>query len=399
MKKIILLLLIIITGSYQLQAQLLKKIKDKAAKAMEPKKPETNTNTNSGSTETNTGTVPDVANTNTKNTKTPAAPPTNGSVVFTLGADENLLYDESKIITKNNKVSYSFVLQNKKYEYFLIEDGNRTGPFKEAPIKSLKQSDESEDGGSSGSNNDEVSLGDKKDPVAIQYSKTINGKLFIVFNGKNYGPYDFVSKMIVSPDKKQFFAVATIGSQSPMMAKMGMGNTYIVNEGTLKQKAGSGTSTMPMKFSVSDGFKHCMVTVMDQTSQKIFTVTSANKQEEGSMADMYSGGGSKSFVSDNGDIISIPSQSPTQVLVNGKEAASFKVPITSISRLFLTPDISKSVYYEKGKIYRADGTEESLSGVLFPKVVTVGNETAVYYFKIYKTETGTKDVYLCKKII
>ncbi|MEY2918160.1 MAG: hypothetical protein RIS73_1874 [Bacteroidota bacterium] len=398
MKQIIILLILIVAGSQQTDAQLLKKIKDKAAKVMEPKKPDANSSnetsdTNPGKTTENA----DNSNSNS-NTKTPAAPPTNGSVVFTLGSDENLLYDESKILTKNNKVSYSFVVQNKKYEYFLIEDGNRTGPFKEAPIKSLNQSDESEDGASS-SNNDEVSLGDKKDPIAIQYSKTINGKLFIVFNNKNYGPYDFVSKMIVSPDKKQFFAAATIGSQSPMMAKMGMGNTYIVNEGMLKQKAGAGSSTMPMKFSVSDGFKHCMVTVMDQTSQKIFTVTSANKQEEGSMADMYSGGGSKSFVSDNGDIISIPSQSPTQVMVNGKEAASFKVPITSMSRLFLTPDVSKSVYYEKGKIYRADGTEESLTGVIFPKVVTVGNETAVYYFKMFKTETGTKDVYLCKKVI
>ena len=156
---------------------------------------------------------------------------------------------------------------------------------------------------------------------------------------------------------------------------------------------------MPVKFSVSEGFKHAMATTMDQQTQKIVSMTTTGKQEEGSMTDMYSGGGNKSFVSDNGDIISIPSQSPTQILVNGKEAAAFKVPIKSMDRLFLTPDISKSVYYEKGKIYRADGTEENLSGVLFPKVVTVGNETAVYYFKIFKTESGTKDVYLCKKVI
>jgi hypothetical protein len=397
MKKIFILLLLVVTGSYQLQAQLLKKIKDKAAKALE-KKPETN---NNNSPDANTGATQENTNTNNSgnsNAKTPSAPPTNGSVVFSMGSDENLLYDEAKIITRNSKVSYSFVVQNKKYEYFLIEDGNRTGPFKEAPLRSMKPAEDSEDG-SSGNSNDEVSIGDKKDPVAIQYSKTINGKLFIVFNNKNYGPYDFVSKMIVSTDKKQFFALVTIGSQSPMMAKMGMGNNYMVNEGSVKQKAGAGSATMPMKFSVSEGFKHCMATVMDQTTQKILAVTSTNKQEEGSMADMYSGGGSKSFVSDNGDIISVPSQSPTQVLVNGKEAAAFKVPIKSMDRLFLTPDVSKSVYYEKGKIYRANGTEESLSGVLFPKVVTVGNETAVYYFKIYKTESGSKDVYLCKKVI
>ena len=35
---------------------------------------------------------------------------------------------------------------------------------------------------------------EKKDPVAKQYSKTIANKLYIVFNGKNFGPYDFVGK-------------------------------------------------------------------------------------------------------------------------------------------------------------------------------------------------------------
>jgi len=388
--KIVTFLLLMLAATSVTNAQLLKKLKEKTQKVLEPKNETSNSSNSQGSSNEQTQKSSDA--------KTPTAPPTNGSVIFSMSSDENMLYDESKIITKSNKVSYSFVIQNKKYEYFLIEDGNRTGPFKDAPIKSMKPSEESEDGGSSNAG-DEVSIGDKKDPVAIQYGKTINGKLFIVFNNKNYGPYDYVSKMIVSADKKQFFALVTIGSQSPMMAKMGMGNTYMVNEGIVKQKAGTGSSTMPMKFSVSEGFKHCMATVMDQTSQKIIAVTSANKQEEGSMADMYSGAGSNSFVSDNGDIISVPSQSPTQVLVNGKEAASFKVPIKSMDRLFLTPDVSKSVYYEKGKIYRADGTEESLSGVLFPKVVTVGNETAVYYFKIYKTESGTKDVYLCKKVI
>jgi len=391
MKKTIALLLFTLVCYNNTQAQLLKKLKDKASKVMEPKKPDSNTGNNDNNT---TATA---ENTTGNSSKTSSAPPINGSVVFTMASDENLLHDESKIITKNNAVSYSFVIQNKKNEFFLVEDGNRSGPFKESPINSMKSDDE--DAGSSDNNRDEISMGDKKDPVAIQYSKTIDGKLYLVFNGKNYGPYDFVSKMIVSNDKKHFFALVTIGSQSPMMAKMGMGNQFMVNDAGLKQKAGTDGSSMPTKFSVSEGFKQCMATIMDQQTQTLLTVTSTNKQETGSMADMYSGGGSKSFVTDKGDIISIPAQSPTQVLVNGKEAAAFKVPIKSMDRLFLTPDISKSVYYEKGKIYRADGTEESLSGVLFPKVVTVGNETAVYYFKIYKTENNTKDVYLCKKII
>jgi hypothetical protein len=288
-------------------------------------------------------------------------------------------------------------VQNKKYEFFLIENGQRSGPFKEAPIRSLKASEENQ--GSASGADDQAGINSEKDAVTSQYSKTIDGKLYLVLNGKNYGPYDYIAKTVLSPDKKHFFALATIGSQSPMGAKMGMGNNFIVNDAGLKQKVGSDGISMPMNFSVSDGFKHAMATVMDQSNQKILSVTTAGKEQEMNMQDLYSGAENISFVNNNGDIISVLAQSPTQVLVNGKEAAAFKVPIKSMDRLFLTPDISKSVYYENGKIYRANGTEESLTGVLFPKVATVGNETAVYYFKMYKTESGIKDVYLCKKVI
>ena len=127
-------------------------------------------------------------------------------------------------------------------------------------------------------NEEEINMSGDKDPVALKYSKTINSNLFIVFNGKNFGPYDFVAKMVVSPDKQHFFAVVTIGGMSSMTAKMGMGNTFLVNESGLKQKAGAGNNNMPMRLKVSNGFKHSMVTVMDAGTQKIFTITSAGKK-------------------------------------------------------------------------------------------------------------------------
>ncbi len=388
MKKSIALLLLCCTGFSSTEAQLLKKLKEKAEKAIEQKKPATAADSN-----TPAATTPE--NSNKTESKTSAKPPSYCDSIFVINADETFLYDESEVLAVNNQTSYTFVVQNNKYEYFVIEDGKRSGPFKESPVKSVKPADDDE--GASSKDDDKVSMGDDKDPVAIQYSKTINGKLFIVFNGKNYGPYDHVGKMIVSRDKKQFFALVTIGGANAMTAKMGMGNNYMVNEGVLKQKAGDGGMSMAMKFSVSKGFKHCMAVVMDQTSQKVISITSANKKEEGSMEALYSGSDNISFVNDNGDIVSVPSQSPTQILLNGKEVASFKVPIKSMDRLFITPDISKSVYYEKGKLYKADGTEESLSGILFPKVITIKNITAVYYFKIYKNDSGARAVYLCKK--
>lgn len=389
MKKSIALLILCCIGFSNTEAQLLKKLKEKAEKAMEQKKPVT-------ATETNTPAAPATENSNKIESKTPVKPPSYCDSIFVINAEETFLYDESEVFAVNNQTSYAFVVQNNKYEYFVIENGIRTGPFKESPVKSVKVNEE-EDGSTSSNDYDKVSMGDDKDPIAIQYSKTINGKLFIVFNGKNYGPYDHVGKMIVSRDKKQFFALVTIGGANAMTAKMGMGNNFMVNEGILKQKAGDGGMSMAMKFSVSKGFKHCMAVVMDQTAQKVISITSTNKTEEGSMEALYSGSGNISFVNDNGDIVSVPTQSPTQILLNGKEVASFKVPIKSMSRLFITPDISKSVYYEKGKLYKADGTEESLSGILFPKVITIKNITAVYFFKIYKNDSGARVVYLCKK--
>lgn len=395
MKKIIALLLLSIICYGNAEAQLLKKLKEKAEKAMEPKKTASGSDNNSNAN--NSKTSPAAENDGNANSKTPAKPPSYCDSIFILNNDETFLYDEAEVLFDNNQLGYTFVVQNKKYEYFVVENGKRTGPFKESPVKSV--SSDAEDGSSSSNDDTKVSMGDDKDPVALQYSKTINGKLFIVFNGKNYGPYDHVGKMIVSHDKKQFFALVTIGGANSMTTKMGMGYNFMVNEGTLKQKVGDGAMSMGVKFSVSKGFKHCMATVMDQTDQKVLSVTSANKKEEGGMDALYSGSGNISFVNDNGDIISVPSQSPTQILLNGNEVASFKVPITSMNRLFLTPDISKSVYYEKGKLYKADGTEENLSGILFPKVVTVNNETTVYYFKIYKNESGVRVVYLCKKVL
>ena len=379
------------TLSNSSSAQLLKKLKEKAEKTLEGKGKGKN-DSDAGNNASTTSAGSSTSSSSKATAKEPATAPTNGKVVFSLNTDESILYDETAIVGNNGVVSYQFIIKNSKYEYFLINNGSRTGPFKNPPMKSSN----AESDNSSGDN--DVSMGDKKDPVAIQYTKTIAGKLNIVFNGKNYGPYDHVSKMLVSPDQKKFFAVVTIGGTNSMTTKMGMGNTYIVSSTGIKQKAGTG-STIPMKFFVSESFSNAMALVMNQESQQLVTTTTTGKTVEATMADMYGGGESKTTVSDNGDIITIPSQSPRQILVNGNEAASFKVPIESINRLFITPDVSKSVYYDKGKLYKADGSEVPLSGILFPKVVTLGNETAVYYFKVFKNESGVKDVYLCKKDI
>jgi hypothetical protein len=278
-----------------------------------------------------------------------------------------------------------------------VKDNQKTGPFKDAPIVSKKRSNE-DNNSSSAQNLDDVKIGsDDRDPVAIKYSKTIGGKLFLVFNGKNYGPFDYVSKMVVHPDGKRFFAVVTIGGENPMATKMGMGNNFIINEGSLKQKIGD-TNTIPNKFGVSDGFRHAMVLAMAQIKeeQRVVVTTSTGKKTDAPIMDLYGQGGLLK-ITDNGDILSVLAQSPTQLMLNGVEVGNFSVPLKSKDRLMIPLDVKKAVYYDKGKLYRADGTASDFKNVLFPKMINTANSSTIYYYKMHKNETGGYEVFLCKK--
>ncbi len=396
MKKIIIFFMLALFATINSQAQLFNKLKEKAAKALEPKK----------KTETTTAEKQEAAEeapTTAKKIKAKWQPTSDCSKLFTLENGERFYYDETKVFSSNGKVSTAFVVTNKQYEYFLIEDGKRTGPFKEPPLKQMNivsdKKNAEEDGDNNNDEDEKIEMGsDKKDPVALQYSKTISNKLYIVFNGKNFGPYDFVGKMKLSADKKKFWAAVVIGGASAITAKMGMGNSFLINEAGVKQKGGDQNS-FAMKMMVSQNFSAAALSIMDNAGQKVMTISSTGKKQEGTITDLYSNGKSGMMIADNGDIVSIPSQSPTQLLVNGDEAASFKVPVVGMNRLFLMSDYKKSVYYSKGKLYRGDGSEEALSGVTFPKFVSINNQPTICYYKIHETETGDKDVYLCKKIL
>jgi hypothetical protein len=395
MKKILLFGLLL--SFWRAEGQLLKKLKEKATQAIE-----NNGNTDNkpskgdkkeGSTKENGSNTPE---------KEKWQPTAGCNKLFTLAAGEYLLYDETKVFTSNDQLNTAFVVANKKYEYFLIENGQRSGPFNEPPLKQMNiQSAKKLEEDEAGNHEDEserITIGDsKRDPIAQQYSKTINNKLYIVFNGKNFGPYDYVSKMKLSPDKKRFWAVVTIGGNA-MMAKMGMGNAFLVNEAAVKQKAG-GENSVPIKLAVSQHFGAAVLSVMDNGGKKIMSVSSTGKKQEGDIAAIYSADGSMEMVSENGDLLSVPGGSPTQLLVNGTEAAVFKVPVKSLSRLFILKDFRQSVYYQGGMLYRGDGSEEKLSGIVFPKFAVVNGQSAMFYFKVHQTETGDKDVYVCQKAL
>jgi hypothetical protein len=397
--KIIVLILFCVGTSFTNHAQLLKKLKDKAQKVLEPST-QTETSTSSSNKQSNN----DQPGESGDKTKVKWVPSPEDQKLFTLDKGEKFLYDETKVTAYNGKLKYAFVTVNSKYEYFLIEDGNRSGPFKEAPVKQMNiisdKRNEEENSGSDDTDDGKIELGgDNRDKVAQQYSKTINNKLYIVFNGKNFGPYDYVAKMKVSSDKKKFWAAVIVGGQTDMMAKMGMGNSFLVNESGVKQKS-SEENGMALKMMVSEHFAAAALSIIENAKeQKAYIISSSGKKMEGNMTDMFSNDKAITIIAENGDIISVPSQSPTQLLVNGNEVAAFKVPVIATRRLFIMTDYKKSVYYTKGKLFYGDGREESLTGVMFPKMASVNNQPAIYYYKIHATDNGDKDVYLCKKVL
>ncbi len=404
MKKIITFFITIVFANNIAQAQLLNKLKQKAQQALE----EIPTQNSSDEKEKkSTEEDKDENNSNNNNTnasiKSPSKPtwmPTaNDEKVFTLEEGERIMYDENKIYASQGKINYSIILSTKDYKYVLIENGVRKGPYntnpyKEAGIKILtdkKNYDTDENEANDGS----IELGQKSnDKITLQYTKTINNKLHIVFNGKTFGPYDYICKIIPSQDNKKFWAVVTIGGESSMTAQMGMGNNFLINESGVKQKLGN-QEVLPYKLMVSEHDKAAMVMLINATSQSAMCLSSSGKKQEGTMMMLNNEG--ILYVADNGDIVSVPSQSPTQVLVNGNEVASFSTPIENKNNLIITENYKNLLYYKSGKLYKADGSTESISGVLFPKHVRINNQDYISYFRILKNENGQKDVYLCKK--
>ncbi len=405
MKKIIIISITIILTNYNANAQLLNKIKQKAQQAIEeiPTKPTPKEDENSKeeSNEEDNSNNQIKSNSSIKAPVKPSwTPGPNDEKVFTLEAGERLMYDENKIYASQGRINYSIILSTKDYKYVLIENGIRKGPYdknplKEAGIKVTKndESDYSEDD----DNNDDgkIELGQKNnDKKTLQYSKTINNKIHIVFNGKTFGPFDYICKIMPSQDNKKFWAVVTIGGESAMTAQMGMGNNFLINESGVKQKLGD-QQILPYKMMSSLNGNAAMVMMMNATAQSAICISSSGKKQEGTIMMLNNDG--ILYVAENGDIISVPSQSPTQVMVNGNEVASFSIPVENKNNLLITSNYKNMMYYKSGKLYKADGTTESLTGILFPKYIQLNNQDFISYFKIHKKENGEKDVYLCKK--
>ena len=369
MKRIILSLVIMgCIAAPTAHAQLLKKLKDKANSVLEKK-----TDTDPKETE-----KPVSGNNNSNNnsgSSTVKAPPNASecTLAVTLDAGEVLMYDETKVyLTDGKTVGWKIVTQKDK-KFYLIDNGTRTGPFDEPPLNSISPN-------AKHSNDLEGS-----DVTAKKYTKLENGKPTIQFNGKTYGPYFMIMEMVVSEDKKHFFATAIEGTN---IAAGGV----LVSENAKQKLPG-----MASKLKVSYNFKYAMCMAMDiSNGGNAYFITNTGKKTGpyDMMAAMQMADG---WLDENGNIITIPQQSPTELLVNGVSVAKFDIEIDK-DKLIMSPDPAKSVVFDDGVVYKGDGTKVKADHVLYPHFVTLNNVINICWFQLYKNpQTNNKEIYVCKK--
>jgi hypothetical protein len=202
-----------------------------------------------------------------------------------------------------------------------------------------------------------------------------------------------IQSMVVSADKQHFYAVALEGNSVADMAK-GKGVLF-------SEKGKTELPGMAFKLKASPEFSVAVATVMDMKAANNgntnYVMVNSKGKKSGPIDIMSSGG--DDWLDEEGNVYSIPSQSPTELLVNGVGVAKFDVEIER-SRLIVAPNPAKSIMYKGGKIYNADGTISKSEKAVYPSIVMINNVMHLCWFQLYKNPTtNQREIYVCKKPI
>jgi hypothetical protein len=122
-------------------------------------------------------------------------------ILATLQPNEYIVTDESCLpvaVSDNN----FFLVTRLGDNFYTCENGQRKGPYKSLKAEDIK---------ACGDNSFEVGCavyqGEESAPDNSLLSVTDDGKYVINFNGKKYGPVQFISQIHVSPDRSSFVAL------------------------------------------------------------------------------------------------------------------------------------------------------------------------------------------------
>jgi hypothetical protein len=154
------------------------------------------------------------------------------TTILTLQTGEQLIYGENCFNIGSggkNTLVFTSMSTGGKIQYFLYENGLKKGPFTEIKPDMVKC------GGSTYTKNcaRQPHSGDFSDQTDKYV--TINqadGRATINLNGKTYGPYFSINHLVVSADKKKFYAI--------IMDPMTMKSDFICSDGRTVPLGGSG---------------------------------------------------------------------------------------------------------------------------------------------------------------
>lgn len=181
------------------EAQLLKKLKDKANEQINKAtgiNSTDNTSTSSASNQSSSSSSSGFSSDQLKNVES--------TTIYQLAEGERIDYRESRIMVgSGNKIS-GLVIVDKTGSRYVVENGIKKGPFpaKSVPLDFLKRDNEAKDSQQAYDANEMIS-------IYQNYVKSDDDKSYIQFNGKKFGPFSLLEAMKVNPQKTKFVALVS----------------------------------------------------------------------------------------------------------------------------------------------------------------------------------------------
>jgi hypothetical protein len=298
-----------------------------------------------------------------------------GKQLFSLQKSEWLVYGELSLSIKTDGAHVKTVTK-KGGQFYLYENGARSGPFSKAPVDKLD---------------------DYKRDYSQQYNKeeyiSSNGQSYISagvleVDGKKFGSALAVGSIHHNPKTKKFYAIVVRNEQNKM-------NYYLVsNSGSRK------LPTIGQAVLVSDNGELGGVAIpatqynskseADQfnfvTNDDTYIVLS-----NGKTIGPFKYVDGNAYLDNNGNYVQIGNSSKKGLFINGKSILNFNEDVSGYGAVFLSSQSTSGAIFENGNLLFSDGTYIK-NNALQPAVSTENGVSVLNWIAI-----ENNNVYLCKK--
>ncbi|HKG07161.1 MAG TPA: hypothetical protein VKB19_11915 [Pedobacter sp.] len=375
MKRSISLIALLLFGLQASHAQFLNKLKKKAEAAIN-KNTENQSNENEGSESnaSNSDDAPAARRTRTSSAEKSTASKgvKYGSVLFSLGTGEQLCYNEQSLKIVNNQAVIKVITKQNK-EYYLYENGEKSGPFKTAPV-------------------DQLPGWPFRNPDRQNAEKSTDWQPYLrsgvlTVDGKNQGTYMNLTAFYHNKEKKKFYGIAM------NMEKSAVNNYFISHLGKRKLPLIAG------ELYVSENDESAAVrvnktpflgkTLEEQTkyvANDDFYLLFPDGSNKGPFLEVQA---SKSYLDAQGNFIEI-SNSRKTIYLNGEEVLKMDSGLNGEGKLFKSADAKSVAWFERGTLFFADG--EKVEMAVQPAISVEGGKTILNWITIQNRE-----VYACHR--